>query len=107
METFIAQGFLRTLLNEAEATQIMAASRKAGRYLIPLEASRILRRDLKKTVTDPEQDRMKETWIKFCRTMDFSQDSSMTNFLVLEPWWAYVARNYHEPLPEPSPWERQ
>ncbi len=105
METHIAQGFLRLFLSETEADQIIRCAKKTGRYLIPLEVSKILRREIKKTLTDAEELRMDSTWLAFCKSTDADQRIGCTDPEVLEQWFDYVAKNYSEPLPEADPWQ--
>lgn len=105
METHIAQGFLRTSMTDEESNQIILCAKKLGRYLIPLEVSKILKKEIKKTIAPHEEVNMQEIWIEFCKKNDADQRSSCTEPLFLEKWFNYVAKNYHEPLPEASPWE--
>lgn len=105
METHTAQGFLRLLLTEQEAATIIHSAKKAGRYLIPLEVSKILKKDITKTLTAVEEQRMNDTWLAFCKGTDSDQRTGCTDPEVLERWFAYVAKNYQEPLPEASPWD--
>lgn len=104
METHTAQGFLRLSLNVEEANLIIRCAKKAGRYLIPLEISKILKRDIKKTLTDVEEQRMEDCWLSFCKSNDTDQRTGCTDPDVLEQWYRYVSQNYQEPLPEASPW---
>lgn len=105
METHTAQGFLRLLLTEDEAQTIIHCARKAGRYLIPFEVSRILKKDIKQTVTDVQERRMEDTWLAFCKETNSDQRTGCTDPETLEQWFNYVAKEYHEPLPEASPWD--
>lgn len=102
------QGFLRLGVTEDEAQRLLAYCRRERRYLIPSEASRILRKTLSKTITDEEQAQMTDVWLDFCRELDLDQQTSVCEVEVLEKWWPYVASHYVNPLPAPSakaPWE--
>jgi hypothetical protein len=106
MSTHVVQGFLRLSLNEEESRVMLKRAKSLGRYLTPLEVSSILKKEIKKTIADHEMTAMEMTWIEFCRENDLDQGTTMTNTGTLEMWCNYVAKNFHQPLPEASPWDR-
>ncbi len=105
METHTAQGFLRLCLSEKEAQRIIHSAKRMGRYLIPLEVSRILKKDIKKSISDEQETNMHQTWLEFCKALNIDQRTGCTDPDVLGQWFDYVSKNYHEPLPESSPWD--
>lgn len=104
METHIAQGFLRLCLSEQEAETVLRTAKKKQRYLIPMEVSAILKRQISKTLNDEQDRRMQDVWISFCESADVDQRTGCTDPEVLEKWYGYVIQNYQEPLPIASPW---
>jgi hypothetical protein len=105
METAIAQGFLRHLLNEEEAQTVLNCVKRKGRYLIPLEVSKILKKNIQKTVSDGEAANMLETWTEFCKTENCDQRTGCTEPEVVEKWFDYAMKNYHQAMPDVSPWD--
>lgn len=105
MSTPVAQGFLRLQLNEEEAGTLYQLIRSAKRYLIPLEVSLILKKEIKKTVEPIEALNMQRTWNDFCKEQDIDQSYSIVEPDMVIKWWEYSASHYQEPLPIPSQWE--
>lgn len=105
--THSVQGFLRLLLNEGEAIRIMEIAKNLNRYLIPVEVSRILRRDIKQTVMQEEENRMQDVWVDFCKENNIDQGENVCNVEILEKWWSWVPSHYINPLPAvvASPWD--
>jgi hypothetical protein len=105
METHIAQGFLRLSLNEQETETVLRTARARQRYLIPQEVSNILKKSISKTLTEAEEQRMETVWLAFCQNADIDQRTGCLDVDVLEKWYGHVMANYHEPLPQASPWD--
>ena len=104
METHTALAFSRLLLTEDEAMRVILSARSLRRYLTPSEISRMFRKPLKKEISAEAEERMKGTWLDFCRDKNLDQRETLTDPDILEAWFAYAAFNYKEPLPETSPW---
>jgi hypothetical protein len=104
LETRIVVGFSRLFLSEQEAETILEAVKKKGRYLVPAEIRSILGKTLQKTIADEEKEAMELAWIKFCRRKNLDQGSSMTNLMIFEAWWNWIAQNFSAPKPQESMW---
>lgn len=55
--------------------------------------------EIKKTVSDPQQDSMLRTWIDFCRQSNISQDCLPFENDEWFAWMDFVPKHYREPLP--------
>lgn len=101
MQTQVGLGFAWLLLNENQRAQVKAVWSKypPGRYLLPFELGRLLRVEIKQTISDDQDNSMKKTWIDFCRTGDFGQDSVPITSPEWLGWLDYAGKHYQEPLP--------
>jgi len=103
--THIAQGFLRLLLNNEEAKDVLKIAKKLGRYLIPYEVTQILAKPTQKTLNQMEEDKMYETWKSFCKANHLETNAAVTDNEILSKWWAWVVANYREPVLTNTQWQ--